>query len=104
MDQGDAAPWLESRLTPREGETHLVFTTIAFQYFPPATQARITAAIETAGRRATDRARWPGSGWRTMPAPAAAARLYRCGSGPAISAVDLGRADFHGRWIDWRGA
>ena len=58
VDQGDAAAWIEHRLaTPSDGTAHLIFHTIAWQYFPPATQERANAAIYAAGARATKNAR-----------------------------------------------
>lgn len=97
VDRADAADWLEARLqTPQDGALHLVFHTVAWQYFPRATTVRALAAMERAGQdrplarlamEADDQARgaaltltlWPGG--KTIP---------------------LGRADFHGRWVDWQ--
>ncbi|MEO7787180.1 MAG: DUF2332 domain-containing protein [Sphingomicrobium sp.] len=55
VDTGDAAEWIEARLAEPQppGTARLVYHSIAFQYFPPASQARVTAAIETAGAMAT---------------------------------------------------
>ena len=100
VERSDAADWVESRLAPRPGTCHMVYSTIAFQYFPPDTQARITAAMERAGAAAT--ADTP-LAWVWMEAderPDGAgigARLW-----PGDEHVDLGRIDFHGRWLDWR--
>ena len=100
VDRGDAAAWLADRLAGRSGiGLHLVYHTIAWQYFPPATQAACTAALEAAGARATkaapiahlameaDNAR-PGAGIRVT--------LW-----PGANTFPLGRVDFHGRWLDW---
>lgn len=99
--QGDAVDWLETRLAePRPGHLHLIFHTVAWQYFPAAAQARGQALIAAAGARATPQAplAWlayeadgdrPGAGLRL--------RLW-----PGDLRIDLGRADFHGRWVDWR--
>lgn len=52
IDRADAADWLEARLsTAADGALHLIFHTVAWQYFPPATRARALDAMETAGRR-----------------------------------------------------
>ena len=41
VDAGDAADWIEARLvTPEPGTLHLIYHTIAWQYFPSATAAR----------------------------------------------------------------
>src|SRR5690606_24099308 len=54
VDRGDAADWLRARLeTPRDGTLHLIYHTIAWQYFPAATQAACRAAIEAAGTSTT---------------------------------------------------
>ncbi|HEX8625104.1 MAG TPA: DUF2332 family protein [Allosphingosinicella sp.] len=54
VERGDAADWLEARLAePQEaGVTRVVLHSIAFQYFPEATKARIEAALEAAGMAA----------------------------------------------------
>jgi hypothetical protein len=51
VDQGDAADWLEPRLGEQAeaGTTRVVLHSIAYQYFPPDTQARILAAMAAAG-------------------------------------------------------
>lgn len=53
---GDAAPFVEARANPRNGVATTLFHSIAFQYFPPDTQARIRAHMEQAGARATAKA------------------------------------------------
>ena len=51
VDAGDAADWLEAHLAlePAPGLCRVVMHTIAYQYFPPQTQARIRRHIEAAG-------------------------------------------------------
>lgn len=55
VEPGDAADWVEARLAePQEaGVTRVVLHSIAFQYFPDGTKARIAAAMEGAGAAAT---------------------------------------------------
>ncbi len=55
VDPGDAADWLEARLAEWQeaGATRVVLHSIAFQYFPDGTKARIAAAMEKAGTVAT---------------------------------------------------
>ena len=96
IDQGDAAEWLERRLQTRDSALHLVFHTVAWQYFPPATQARALSAMETAGRTAPVARLSLEADGQT---PGAALTLTVWPGGETIS---LGRADFHGRWVDWR--
>lgn len=101
-DADDAAPWLAQRLAkPWQGMLHVIYSTIAAQYFPNATQAAIADYLGKAGLSATPDApilhlaleadaRTPGAGLT--------ATLW-AGSGP--KQMHLGRADFHGRWIEW---
>ncbi len=103
VDQGDAIDWLADRLArpAPSGQLHLIYHTVAWQYFPDAAQARGTALIEAAGAAATDDAPLA---WLAMEADGAspgaglALRLW-----PGDQRINLGRACFHGRWVDWRG-
>ncbi|SFJ94899.1 DUF2332 domain-containing protein [Celeribacter neptunius] len=98
--QADAIDWLEQRLSQDfAGQAHLVYHTVAWQYFPAAAQARGEALLAEAGARATEEA------------PLARLAMEADGQGPGAKLVltlwpegrqhDLGRFDFHGRWIDW---
>ena len=53
---GDAADWLETMLPldPAPGLTRVVLHSVAFQYFPEATQKRVVAHIEAAGTLANE--------------------------------------------------
>jgi hypothetical protein len=100
VDKGDAVDWLEHRLTdPDPGALHLIFHTIAWQYFPSERQATGTKLIEAAGAQAT---RETPLAWLRMEADgkargaAVTARLW-----PGDHHIPLARADFHGRWVDW---
>jgi hypothetical protein len=55
VDRGDAADWTEARLAePRiAGVTRVLLHSIAFQYFPEETKARVRAAAARAGAAAT---------------------------------------------------
>ncbi len=99
--QGDAVDWLQQRLAePRPGHLHLVFHTVAWQYFPQAQQARGEALLAEAGARATP------------DAPLARFGMEADGAGPGAGLTltlwpggtpqPVGRFDFHGRWIDWQ--
>lgn len=101
--QGDAIDWLGPRLAAApQGHLHLIQHTVAWQYFPAAAQAHGRALIEAAGAQAT-----PGRplAWLSMETDgdttgkvgaALTLRLW-----PGDITIDLGRADFHGRWIKW---
>jgi len=96
VDRADAADWLETRFVPRtDGALHLVVHTVAWQYFPPATQARALAAMQDASA-ATPIARLSMEADGLSPGAALTLTLW-----PGDEAIPLGRADFHGRWIDW---
>lgn len=58
VEPGDAAGWIEERLAEpaAAGVTRVVLHSIAFQYFPDDTRARIAAAMAEAGRAATSAA------------------------------------------------
>lgn len=101
LDRADAADWIEQRLAAtRDGTCHMVYSTIAFQYFPDTTKTRVAAAMEDAGAGATDTTPLA---WVAMepddatPGAALTLRLW-----PGNHTITLGRADFHGRWIDWQ--
>jgi hypothetical protein len=107
-DRGDAAPWLTARLAAwRDGTSarpslHVVFNTIAWQYFPPETQAACTAALETAGAsaaagKALAHVALEADGRRD--GAALTVRLWPQAPEPRL----LARVDFHGRWLDWHG-
>lgn len=97
IDRADAADWLETRLANSTPSTlHLIFHTVAWQYFPPATQARALAAMERAGQT-TPIARLSMEADGQSPGAALTLTLW-----PGNETVPLGRADFHGRWVDWQ--
>ncbi len=100
-ERGDAAEWLEHRLaTPRPGRLHVIFHTIAWQYFPQATAARCEAAITRAAAAATAEAPLAHISMEadgTLQSAALKARLW-----PHGEDRELARVDFRGRWIDWQ--
>ncbi|MDU9004057.1 DUF2332 domain-containing protein [Sedimentitalea todarodis] len=100
VDKADAIDWLEPRLTSAPvGHIHLIYHTVAWQYFPTEAQARGTALIEAAGARAT---KTRPLAWLAMENDgdnAGAALTLRLW--PEDRRISLGRADFHGRWIRW---
>lgn len=97
--QGDAVDWLRSRAAPRPGHLHMIYSTVAWQYLPPDSQAQGQALIEAAGDRATQDAPLA---WFRMEtdgqSPGAALTLHLW---PGKIVLDMGRADFHGRWLRW---
>lgn len=101
--RGDAIDWLGPRLASApQGHLHLIQHTVAWQYFPTTVQAHGRALIEAAGAQATPNRPLA---WLSMETDgdttgkvgaALTLRLW-----PGDIALELGRADFHGRWINW---
>lgn len=103
--RGDAVDWLAQRLAePMPGALHLVFHTIAWQYFPPDQQAKGETLLSEAGAKATEQAPLARLGMEADGAGLGAGLTLDlwCGAGRAAQGrILLGRVDFHGRWIDW---
>jgi hypothetical protein len=101
-DRGDAADWLARRLGQRhEGRVHMVFHTVAWQYFPERTKAACRAALDAAGARATATAPLAHVGMEADATPGRAALTVTLW--PGAETRELARVDFHGRAIDWHG-
>ncbi len=100
VDHAEAAGWLERRLAgPRRGRLHLVYHTIAWQYFPAATQKACQEHLDRAGARATPTAPLA---HLAMEADGGAGAGLRLRLWPGGEETLLARVDFHGRWVDWR--
>ncbi len=100
VDRGDAIDWLAGRLAPCPGELHLVYHTVAWQYFPAAARLRGERLLEAAGRRAEASAPLARLAMEADDAGPGAGLVLQVWPGGAP--VRLGRVDFHGRWLDWR--
>lgn len=98
VDRGDAVDWLAPRLGHRPGETHFVYSTVAWQYFPEERQATGSALIEEAGRAATVDTPLA---WFRMEADGGEGAALTLRLWPGDLTLMLGRADFHGRWLRW---
>ena len=97
--RADAIDWLAKRMEPVPGQLHLIYSTVAWQYFPPEKQAAGTALIEDAGKQATDDSPLAWFGMENDGGKKGAALTLRLW--PGDENLNLGRADFHGRWVDW---
>ncbi len=53
VSKGDAIDWLAPRLAHIPGQTHMIYSTVAWQYFPAEKQAQGTKLIQQAGATAT---------------------------------------------------
>jgi hypothetical protein len=102
VEKADAIDWLRKRLaTHRHGRTHVVYHTIAWQYLPPAAKAEGEALIAEAGARATEAAPLARLQLEGDGKPEGAAILLTLW--PSGETREIGRADFHGRWVKWVG-
>lgn len=100
VDKADAIDWLAPRLAHQPRQLHLIYSTVAWQYFPSDKQAEGTALIEAAGQTATPDTPLAWFGMENDGGARGAALTLRLW--PRDLTVMLGRADFHGRWIDWQ--
>ncbi len=102
VERKDALSWLPEVLArPEEGAVRVLYHTVAWQYFPAEDQAKGETIIADAGSRATP----------DTPLARLAMEADSHTDGAAISLQiwpggerqELGRADFHGRWVKWKG-
>lgn len=103
VEQGDAIDWLERRLAnPKAGHLHLIQNTVAWQYFPQSAQKRGIKLLEAAGTRATQDTPLA---WLSMEndgdATGGVGATVTLRMWPGDVTLHLGRADFHGRWVQW---
>ncbi len=101
--RGDAAAWLEDRLEQRfPGHLHIVYHSIAWQYFPQETQTRCRAALDAAGARATPDAPLAHIAMEADGDPKGAGLTVEIWPGTPNEPKMLARVDYHGRWINWQ--
>ncbi|PPJ45554.1 DUF2332 domain-containing protein [Rhizobium sp. KAs_5_22] len=102
VDRADAIQWLAERLErPQGGSTHVVYHSIAWQYLPQDLKARGEALIAQAGDRATYDAPLARLQMEADGKPDGAALILQIW--PSGERHEIGRADFHGRWVQWKG-
>jgi hypothetical protein len=101
VTQGDAIDWLAQQLSHEPGTLHLIYSTVAWQYFPANKQAEGADIIEVAGAMALDDTPLAWFGMENDGNGNGAALTLRLW--PGDLRFDLGRADFHGRWVAWAG-
>ena len=101
VDRGDAGAWLEGALQDRsDGPLRLIFHTVAWQYFPQQTKSLAEKALNEAASSATLDAPLARLSMENLDGKAAAVILT---TWPGGQKRLIARADFHGRWVDWRG-
>lgn len=103
VDREDAVTWLSSKLAKLDHSVcTVIYSTIAWQYLPQAARAAGEELIVRQALQAKDKN--ADLAWLRFEAdgqtPGAAIRLQLWSKD--VDAV-LGRADFHGRWVDWVG-
>lgn len=102
IEKADAIDWLRERLaSTRPGMTHVVYHTIAWQYLPASLKAEGEALIAQAGAKATEEAPLSRLQVEADSKPDGAAILLTLW--PSGETREVGRADFHGRWVKWVG-
>ena len=105
IERADAADWLESQVAPQPGSVAVVFHSIAFQYFPPATKARIASHMAAQGARATPAAPLAWLRYEMDDASVAGLPTLRLTlwSGGAPDEQLLAHAHPHGSFVQWHG-
>jgi hypothetical protein len=102
IDEADARAWLDMRLAqPLPGVATVVYHSIAWQYLPADARRQGEAIIAAAGGRATDDAPLCRLQMEADGGTDGAALTLQIW--PKGETRELGRADFHGRWVKWRG-
>lgn len=99
VDQARAGSWLEEQLAaPRPDLATLVFHSVMWMYVPAEERSRIREVVEEAGERAEATAPL---GWLRMEPPSTEYCEVRLRSWPGGEDELLGRAHFHGSWVEW---
>ena len=100
VTRANAVDWLETRLArPIPQAVHLVCHTVVWQYLDHADQARgLDLLARTGARTRADEplAHLAMEDDGTRPGALLTLHLW-----PGDERIVLGRADFHGRWVDW---
>jgi hypothetical protein len=101
VTRADAVDWLKLRLAePHDGQVHVIYHSVAWQYLPDALKAKGEDLIAEAGERATTRA--PIARLQ-MEADGKIGAALNLQIWPTGEKREIGRADFHGRWVTWTG-
>lgn len=102
VERADAIDWLRRRLSiPHRGAAHVIYHTIAWQYLPDALREEGEALIRKAEREASEDAPLARLQLEADGRPDGAALTLEIW--PSGERREIGRADFHGRWVKWQG-
>lgn len=104
VEKSGAAAWLSNVLdVPAIGHHSLIMHTIMWQYMPPDEQQNCTEIIGKFGSQGSAEA--PVS-WLRFEADGKApggllSLTHWCGDNDHGATIELARADYHGKWIEW---
>ncbi len=102
VEKADAVDWLQRRLaTQYPGAAHVIYHSVAWQYLPDDLKQAGETVIAEAGARATPDAPLARLQMEADATPGGAAMTLQIW--PGGEKQEIGRADFHGRWVEWRG-
>jgi hypothetical protein len=101
VDKADAADWVERQFgrPQRPGAVRVLIHSLVWQYLPPDVRSRIERVLDAGGRSATREAPLACFGFEDDGHPDGG-RMHLT-IWPGGETVTLGRADTHGRWINW---
>ncbi|OUS04308.1 hypothetical protein A9Q96_15280 [Rhodobacterales bacterium 52_120_T64] len=97
--QEDALSFLARRLEPVKGAARVIYHSIMWQYLSDEDQGKGQAMIFAAGAEATPDT--PLAWLRAEPDAQKGSAAITLNLWPNGETRDLGRMDFHGRWIEW---
>lgn len=102
VDRADAIDWLKARLAkPRPRLVHVIYHTIAWQYLPEAARKEGDEVIEAAGLAANPDA--PIARLQLEADAGSEGAALTLQVWPHGERQEIARADFHGRWVRWKG-
>lgn len=102
VEKADAIDWLTHRLGEHHpGAVHVVYHTIAWQYLPRPLREKGEALLAEASSRATTDAPLARLALEADDKDNGASLTLQIW--PSGEKKEIGRGDFHGRWVDWRG-
>lgn len=103
--RGDAADWLDASLALADRVATIVYHSIAFQYFPPAAQARIVSRLAGVGGAASPERplAWLRLEMDDPANPALPSIRLTLWRGQGAEETPLGHAHAHGKSVQWHG-
>jgi len=101
VTRAEASDWVEARLRepPRPGVARVLMHSIVWQYLPTSTQRRVTVAMVATGQAASRET--PLAWLRLEPDGDARTAAVLLTLWPGGAVRELGRGDWHGRFVGW---